>query len=147
MTAMSNTANPALIRTRGGWVVRSRFLTPEHLIRAMEATGDFFQRREIERRALRCEGSQAGCRGRARLGASYRIELHRHTQERNSASALPTPEQTGIVVATVEGTEASYTLTGKELYVRALITSSLEPADPVWAKQKQQAWTQPVGFK
>ncbi len=80
-------------------------------------------------------------------GASYRIDFIATLKNETSASALPTPEQTGIVVATVEGTEASYTLTGKELYVRALITSSLEPADPVWAKQKQQAWTQPVGFK
>jgi hypothetical protein len=53
----------------------------------------------------------------------------------------------GQTLARVEGTKPSYKLTGNELYVRATITSSLPPENPVWKEQKQQAWTQPVGWQ
>jgi hypothetical protein len=49
----------------------------------------------------------------------------------------------GIVVASSNALESSYVLQDDDLYVRAVITSSLKPADPVWDEQKQQAWTQP----
>ena len=53
----------------------------------------------------------------------------------------------GKVLATVEGTSPSYQLTGKELYVRAVITSDEEHNDPSFKDQKKQAWTQPVGWR
>ncbi len=54
-------------------------------------------------------------------------------------------QQIGKVLFSVKGTRASYTFTGKELYVRAVITSSrfvswLPPQAGVY----QKAWTQPV---
>jgi hypothetical protein len=52
-----------------------------------------------------------------------------------------------MTYATIDGTECRYTLTGKELYVRAVITSSEAPVNPVWETQKQMAWTQPVGWE
>ena len=55
--------------------------------------------------------------------------------------------EVGQVLATVQGVSAKYTLTGKELYVRAVVTSNLPPADPSFEGQKQQAWTQPVGWE
>jgi hypothetical protein len=59
----------------------------------------------------------------------------------------PPPEAVGVVLATVEGPRASYTLTGRELYVRAVVTSSLAPASPSVKDQRRQAWTQPVGWE
>jgi hypothetical protein len=53
----------------------------------------------------------------------------------------------GQVLATVEGLSPKYTLTGKELYVRTIVTSSKAASDPSFAGQKQQAWTQPVGWE
>ena len=53
----------------------------------------------------------------------------------------------GQVLATVTGLTAEYQLTGKELYVRAVVTSSADPVDPSFPGQKQQAWTQPVGWE
>jgi len=53
----------------------------------------------------------------------------------------------GEVLATVEGTRATYTLTGEELYVRAVVTSSLAPENPSFKNQKAQAWTQPIGWE
>jgi hypothetical protein len=55
--------------------------------------------------------------------------------------------EVGQVLSTVEGLRAEYKLTGEELYVRAVVTSSQEAADPSFPGQKQQAWTQPVGWE
>jgi hypothetical protein len=45
-----------------------------------------------------------------------------------------------------EGAKPSYQMTGKELYVRAVVTSDQPHVDPSFTDQKQQAWTQPVGW-
>ena len=55
-------------------------------------------------------------------------------------------DRIGKRVARVEGLSARYTMQGNELYVRAVVTSSLPPVDPVFDDQKQKAWTQPVGW-
>jgi hypothetical protein len=34
-----------------------------------------------------------------------------------------------------------------EVYIRAVVTSDQPPADPVFDDQRQQAWTQPVGWE
>ena len=52
----------------------------------------------------------------------------------------------GTTLAEAAGPVAEYVLRGDELYVRAVITSSRDCADPVWPGQKRQAWTQPVGW-
>jgi hypothetical protein len=51
------------------------------------------------------------------------------------------------VLATVDGLRPRYQLSGKELYVRAVVTSSHPPEDPSFEGQKAQAWTQPVGWE
>jgi hypothetical protein len=55
--------------------------------------------------------------------------------------------EVGKVLATVKGASASYKLTGRELYVRATVTSDKPVADPVFKGQLQQAWVQPVGWE
>ena len=71
---------------------------------------------------------------------------------------IPTPEgenvpyrlryskDVGAVLATSDSLTPSYTLTGDELYVRAVITSSASPKNPIEPGQKAKAWTQPVGW-
>jgi hypothetical protein len=56
-------------------------------------------------------------------------------------------DDVGKVLATVEGAIASYQLTGGELYARAVVTSSRPHRDPSFEGQRQQAWTQPVGWE
>jgi len=56
-------------------------------------------------------------------------------------------DQIGQVLATVDGLFPRCQLTGKELYVRAVVISSQPPADPSFEGQKFQAWTQPVGWE
>jgi len=53
----------------------------------------------------------------------------------------------GHVLATVSGPSPSHQLTGEELYVRAVVTSSKPHHDPSFEGQHQQAWTQPVGWQ
>jgi hypothetical protein len=55
-------------------------------------------------------------------------------------------EGIGVTLATVEGTRARYPLTGDELYVRAVVTSSRPHPNPSFEAQHEQAWTQPVGW-
>jgi hypothetical protein len=51
----------------------------------------------------------------------------------------------GKVLATVPGaTSASYTFTGDELYVRALIRSNMPMSNPCQSIGVEQAWTQPM---
>jgi hypothetical protein len=58
-----------------------------------------------------------------------------------------TPEITGEVFATVSGNRAEYELTGNELYIRAVVTSSRPHENPSYKGQREQAWTQPVGWQ
>lgn len=127
-------------------MVRSRFLTPEHLIRAMEA-GDFYASSGVELRevAFDAEERTLAVSVVPEEGASYRIDFVASLKS-EEGKGMPSPEAIGKIVRSVEGVAGKYTLTGKELYVRAVVTSSLAPKDPVWEGQKQQAWTQPVGF-
>jgi hypothetical protein len=150
-----------------GWVmVRAAYLTPEHVVRALER-GDFYASTGVELHDVGYDADRKVLRVAVRpaAGATYTVQFigtlagvdtrgtpleaaadpatdakergrHRHRYS----------ERIGEVLATVEGVEAEYRLTGRELYVRAVVTSSAAPADPVWEGQKQQAWTQPVGW-
>ena len=54
----------------------------------------------------------------------------------------------GRIFAKVEGVQASYQLTGEELYVRAVIRSDAKhPNPPVNCIQTKTAWCQPVGWE
>lgn len=132
-----------------GWVmVRSRFLTPEYLIRAMKQ-GDFYASSGVELADVKYDATARNLTVQIHPveGATYRTEFVATLKPSEDAkNGFPQEEQIGVVVGQVEGLHAQYPMTGNELYVRARITSSLDAADPSWAGQKQQAWTQPVGW-
>ncbi|MEM9644869.1 MAG: hypothetical protein AAF989_07735 [Planctomycetota bacterium] len=126
-----------------GWVmVRSRFLTPEHLIEAMKR-GDFYASSGVTLKTVSFnEGSNT---------LSLEIQPEDDAVYRTDFIATLRPEgdsdlQIGVRVASVDGAAASYTLTGRELYVRAVVHSSAPHRDPSYKGQLQQAWTQPVGW-
>ena len=127
-----------------GWIhVRSTALTPEALISSMEA-GDFYASSGVKLHDVRFDKS------------TQTLHLHINTANDEGASyttqfigtrvGSPNPDAIGITFATAHGPTVSYKLTGKELYVRALVTSSKPPANPSYKGQLQQAWTQPVGW-
>jgi hypothetical protein len=121
-----------------GWVmVRSRFLTPEHLIRAMKA-GDFYASSGVTLRDVRWD--------RERRTLSVDIEPQSGVEFTTQYFVTPkdaNPDQIGHIAASTQDLQSSYTLGPDETLVRAVITSSLPPADPIFDDQKQQAWTQP----
>ncbi len=128
-----------------GWVmVRSRYLTPEHLIRAMEK-GDFYASSGVTLRDLEFDAETR----------TLAIEIESNGDETFTTDFIATladatehpDERIGVRVGSVVGSSAKYTLSGKELYVRAVITSSKLHRDPSYDDQKQQAWTQPVGWR
>jgi hypothetical protein len=150
-----------------GWVmVRSAYLTPEHIVRAI-TRGDFYASTGVELRDVTHDADRNVLRVAVlpAAGATYTVQfigslagVDTRGTPVEAADAPPADagnadrprtrysDRIGEVLATVEGVDAEYRLTGRELYVRAVVTSSLPPADPVWEGQKQQAWTQPVGW-
>ena len=142
-------------------MVRSRFLTPEHLIRAINV-GDFYASSGVTLTDLNFDAESQtltiGIQGEA--GVKYRtdfigtkIDYDKTSQPRRGkdgeelASTRKYSTDVGQILHTVEGKLARYQLTGGELYVRALITADRPVDDPAFAGQFQQAWTQPVGWR
>ena len=127
-----------------GWVmVRSQYLTPEHLIRAMKR-GDFYASSgvtlrdvtfDVKTRTLALDIEPQG-------NATYQTDFIATV-----SAEEPDEDRIGKRMARVEGLKPKYKMTGKELYIRAVVTSSEPHVDPSFESQKQQAWTQPVGWK
>ncbi len=164
-----------------GWVmVRSRYLTPEHLIRAMKK-GDFYASSGVSLDDVQFNGEtktlslviqpQPGTTYRTEFIASLKPEEPQSEEQQSEEQepeeqepeeqdldkqSLETDEhehehglldRIGRVVSIVDGERPSYQFAGNELYVRAVVTSSQPANDPSFENQKQQAWTQPVGWK
>lgn len=121
-----------------GWVmVRSRFLTPEYLIKAMKR-GDFYASSGVELASVTFEAKTKTLTIEIaeQAGATFTTDI----------IAVRATGTAGEVVGSQSGTAVSYQMTGDELYIRAVVTSSLGANDPSYAGQKQQAWTQPIGW-
>ncbi len=127
-----------------GWVmVRSRYLTPEHLIQAMER-GDFYASSGVILEDVGYDESNKTLRLfiSPQKGETYTTQFIATLRE-----AKPGTDPIGQVVATVEGLAPEYRLNGNELYVRAVVSSTRPHGDPSFEGQVQQAWTQPVGWR
>ncbi len=146
---------------RGWTMVRATHLTPEKIVQAVKA-GDCYAssgalladvRDDEQSKTLRLEIEPDG-------DAVFKTEFIGSLQGVSTAGEAPPPakgpptrrsqkysDQIGHVLHTAEGLRPSYTLTGKELYVRAVVTSSKPPENPGYPGQHKQAWTQPVGWK
>jgi hypothetical protein len=140
-----------------GWVmVRARFLTPEHLLQALES-GDFYASSGVTLRKIERSSNRLAVEIEPEQGVQYTIEF---IGTRRGYDPTGTPvlddkgnpvrttqrysEKIGQVLATVQGTAASYTLQGDELYVRAKITSSKLKANPFAEGEFEMAWVQPL---
>lgn len=150
-----------------GWImVRARHLTPESLIRSIEA-GDFYASTGVVLRDVRYDATTRTltididpmndpATGDAVAFATTFIGTRRvfddsSTEVRDAAgNELRTTRRysadVGTVLATVEGLTPSYTLTGDELYVRAVVTASIAPDRATRDSPFMKAWTQPVGW-
>ena len=138
-------------------MVRSRHLTPESLIRAMKA-GDFYASSGVTLRDVQFspETGELTIEIEPDGDAVFTTQFI-GTLKDADVQGRPAPttqrvtqlysDEIGATLATVQGRKATFRLTGDELYVRAIITSSRLHDNPTWEGQYKQAWTQPVGWK
>ncbi len=141
--------------TGRGWVmVRARFLTPEHIIRALKA-GDFYASSGVTLADIQYDSEKQEMRVSVdpKKDESYTIQFI-GTREGYDESSEPRADSVkrtsnkysldiGKTLAIVTNHEATYRMQGDELYVRAVVTSSVAPDSPSFEGQKKQAWTQP----
>ncbi len=145
-----------------GWImVRARHLTPESIIKGIEAR-DYYASSGVILRHVnispqsRTLALEIEPQGKARYSTQFIGTLRGYDPTRKPVTdkdgkpLLLTKrysEDVGRVMATVEGTEPHYKLNGNELYVRAVVTSSEPPENPSFPDQRAQAWTRPVGWE
>ncbi|MEY4178144.1 MAG: hypothetical protein RLY70_1718 [Planctomycetota bacterium] len=145
-----------------GWImVRCDSLDPSALVHAIEA-GQFYASSGVELSDVRYDeaGKKLSLEIVAKPGVTYTTEFigTRRDYDRTNEPVLDADGKpivatrrysadVGRVLATATGPTPQYALKGDELYVRAVVTASEKPANPAFANQFQQAWTQPVGWK
>lgn len=144
-----------------GWVmVRAEKLEANTLIEAMQR-GDFYASSGVTLKDVRFD---AGSKTLSieiepeegvtfttqflgtRRGYDRAVEKVPAPEGDNAPYRLRYSKDVGAVLATSDSLTPSYTLTGDELYVRAVITASREPKNPSEPGLRAKAWTQPVGW-
>jgi hypothetical protein len=145
-----------------GWVmVRAEKLEPTAIVEAMQR-GDFYASSGVTLNDVRFDKASKTLQITIapEPGVTYTTQFigTRKGYDR-AVEKVPTPEgdnvpfrlryskDVGAILATSDSLTPSYTLTGDELYVRALITSSQAPQNPLEPTQKAKAWTQPVSWQ
>ncbi|MEX2308694.1 MAG: hypothetical protein WD738_13930 [Pirellulales bacterium] len=150
------------VRPGRGWImVRAAKLEPETLIQAIKQ-GNFYGSSGVTLRDVRYDPQKkiVQINIEPEHGIEYttqfigtKIGYDPTSKPRTDKDGKPLrtsriySNDIGQVFATVEGTLPSYQLTGKELYVRAVVTSTKPHHDPSFKEQHQQAWSQPVGWQ
>ncbi|MDY3562506.1 hypothetical protein R5W23_003972 [Gemmata sp. JC673] len=142
-----------------GWVmVRAPFLTAETAVKGLEA-GDFYASTGVVLDEVARDGNTLKIAIRGEPGVTYKTEFVA-TMKGTDLAGTPktfkdkdgkeTPvtgtysADIGKVIAVSAELTPSYTLTGKELYVRAKVISTKSPANPYAKGDVEVAWTQPI---
>ena len=141
-----------------GWVmVRAPHLTPEAIVAGLEA-GDFYSSTGVTLDDVSRAGQTLKLTIRGEPGVSYKTEFIA-TLTDTDLSAGPRPgadgkplagvsgaysDGIGKVVGTADGLTPTYTMTGKEMSVRARVTSTKPHPNPYQDGDTEMAWTQPV---
>lgn len=140
-----------------GWVmVKSPHLTAEGVVNGIEA-GDFYATTGVVLNEIAREGDTLRISIRAQPGVKYTTQFIA-TIKGTSLDAKPKLDKNGKelpvtmdyspeigkVVAESTDLKPSYKLTGKELYVRAKVTSTKLHPNPYAKGDVEVAWTQPV---
>jgi hypothetical protein len=139
------------------WVmVRSQYLTPESIIRAMEA-GDFYASSGVTLNDVSREGNELRIAIKPEAGISYKTQFIVTNKDATFDSKPRTDAEGKVLDVTntysdeigkvaLESTDLNptYKLTGNELYVRAKIISSKPHPNPSEKGDVETAWTQPI---
>jgi hypothetical protein len=144
-----------------GWImVRAQHLTPESIIKAMEA-GDFYATSGVTLAEVTRDGKILSVEIQPEPGVAYRTQFIGTRRGYDPSSRImegpavengvrePLPHRryskdVGAVLAEASGPKAAYTLQGDEIYVRAKIVSSKEKTNGSVAGEFECAWTQPL---
>jgi hypothetical protein len=122
-----------------GWVmVRAQQLSADALIAAMEA-GEFYASNGVLLDDIRWQDGELSLDIQPVEGATFVTRFV--GTERGVDAAI------GKTLAVVQGLHPNYESNGRELYVRAVVTSSQLMANPVHGDERRMAWTQPVGWR
>ncbi|MEQ1586622.1 MAG: histidinol-phosphatase [Cyclobacteriaceae bacterium] len=117
-----------------GWVmVQAEKLDAASLIAAME-TGKFYSSTGVNLEDVSFENNELKVKVAAAEGVNYKIEFIGVSENENESRVLKS----------VDGVDASFTMTDEYLFVRALITSSKLQDNPFQDGDFERAWTQPV---
>ena len=148
-----------------GWIrVRSFHLTPESIVRAMQA-GEFYSSTGVIINDFQFDGKTLKIDIKSEPGISYTTEFI-GTLKGYDPSSKPVLDENGKpnlddqgkplritriysddigrVLKKVTGASAAYTLTGNEIYVRATVRSDKLKTNPHVEGEFEVAWIQPV---
>jgi hypothetical protein len=141
---------------RGWLMVRAPALTPAALVTAMEA-GEFYASTGVRLKDVRRTPTELAVDIEPEPGVQYLTRFigtrrgYDPASEAVAISATNAPpasrrysRDVGAMLSEVLGTEASYSLRGDEIYVRAKIISTKLQENPFAPGDTECAWTQPV---
>jgi len=98
--------------------------------------GSFYASTGVRLRDVHTDGNSHSVKVDAEEGINYTIRF--------IGTLSGSPDKPGEVLKTVSGTEAEYTFSGNELYIRAKINSDKLKKNPFTEGEMGMAWTQPV---
>ncbi len=138
-----------------GWVmVRAKRLTPNTITEAMKR-GDFYISTGVTLKDVKMEGRTLSLAVDEEEGVNYTIQFigtkkgvnlvgKPRTSSDDVYTSMKYSNEIGIVLKEVEGTTASYTANGDELYVRAKIMSDKPKENPIETEKFEMAYSQPL---
>lgn len=144
-----------------GWImVAARHLTAESIVTAIER-GDFYASTGVVLQSVHRAGNRLAVSIQAEPGVTYRTQFYgtrkgytrgSHLLAQPASEKEPRPtlphrrysQDVGARLTEIAGTNASYTLRGDEIYVRAKIISSRLKANGSAPGEYETAWTQPL---
>jgi predicted metal-dependent phosphoesterase TrpH len=142
-----------------GWVmVKAPHLTAEAMVKGLEA-GDFYASTGVVLDEIVRDGDTLRLSIRTEPGVTYKTEFVATMKDANldatpkvlkekDGKEVPVTSdyspEIGKVFATSTDAKPSYKLTGKEMYVRAKVTSNKPHPNPYAKGDVEVAWTQPV---
>ncbi|MEZ5387505.1 MAG: hypothetical protein R3F13_18495 [Prosthecobacter sp.] len=143
-----------------GWVmVRAAALDADEIVKAMKA-GDFYASSGVTLDDVSFQNGTLRIKIHGVPGVTYSTRIL-GTLQGYDATTREAPavkgdlhpprllysEDVGATLATIDGTEVVWKPAGKELYFRAVITSSKPSDQPSFEGQTESAWTQPMGWR
>ncbi|GAB3170999.1 CehA/McbA family metallohydrolase domain-containing protein [Telluribacter humicola] len=126
-----------------GWImVRATELSPDSLIAAMER-GDFYATTGVTLKDIHTDHNTLSVKVAPEARTRYKIQFW-GARPLGAGTSATVQARERVLLKEVKGTRASYTLSPKDLYVRARIISTQVQENPFQEGDLETAWTQPL---